>query len=241
MTDTTDNTITITDADVETELARFGDYAPTVESLVDGGYLDAIKSILALEAEEDSWTWLDNDPDVAWRADEDEHTFHGRLRDIYASVGWEGCYHGYGRDGRFRFNVKLNGSGAYRAFNAKIDETDKARGGLLDRDEVDSISQILEEDELRSWWEDVLPDDGSNYANASGPRYSCGRSGGYVTMPRADERNGAGMVLMAQNLAGSRAYYNGAEWGEYLADMAIERYDEAKLDELASPRVSMTW
>lgn len=246
------DTITITDADITEALSEYGDYAPSLEALEDGGYLDAIRAILEMEAEEnEGMTWLDQDPDVAWGADpETEPTYHGRLAAIYQSVGWGTCYHERGYRTRFHFNVKTGGGGAYRAFHARVGEVDDARQGQLDTDEVERIAANVEEWELRSWWEVVLPDRAHAFGvgEVRDPEtrrevpatswYSCGRSGGYVTMPDRYMTEGIPMVLMAYELKSSRDYYNGSDWGTYLADQAIERYDEDRLTELASPRDS---
>ena len=245
------STITITDADITTALSTYGDYTPSLESLTEGGYLEAIRDILAMEAaDEDAFTWLDEDPEVAWGADtETEPTYHGRLREIYYSIGWEACYHERGHRATFHYNVKMNGNGAYRAYHDRVNEVNASRAGLMDTDEVTRITGTVEEWERESWWDLALADSAIEFGvgTVRDPEtrravrgtewYSCGRSGGYATMPEHYMTHGVAMVLMAWTLESARDYYNGSDWGTYLADQAIERYDETALEELASPRV----
>lgn len=76
---------------------------------------DLIARAEALENDEDAWTWLDHDPDVAYR---DPDSYHGKIVALAEEAGWERCYH---RDGaKLHFNVKLRGPGIYRGLNDTI-------------------------------------------------------------------------------------------------------------------------
>lgn len=204
---------------------------------------DKVFALLAevdkLEADEDTWTWLDSDPSVAWN---DEDSYHGKLAAIYREAGWESCYH---RDGaRFHFNVKLNGNEAYRG----IQDTIKA-AELFDNEAYDAVMERvngIQNFDMEIWWQDgdveaFLWDEGFKRSGAikrseNGPRYwSCGRSGGYFNCPDLED-NGRMMVKLAHVLEQSRGYYNSRGYGEDLATRAIEDYREFRLADMASGR-----
>jgi hypothetical protein len=203
----------------------------------------AIADLLMLESEpEGGSTWWDLDPDVAWDLDnESEVSARSRIREAIESVGWERCYHDRGM---FHYSVKVRGSGAYRALNHRIDTEDRLRGGLMDTDEVREIAQRDDDWEREQWWNDPLEaicaDLGIDH---EGSVFSCGRSGGYVQVSaeKVARWNAKGLIVLAAWLDDQVAYYGGEEWGTYLADQAIERYDEDRVSELASPRTEGWW
>lgn len=169
-------------------------------------------------------TWIDADPDVAW---DDPDSYHGKLAALYLEAGWEPCYHG---DARFHFNVKLNGSEAWRRFQDLRNGLEAERNGLLDADEFGALADRVQEWELESWWWHAR-----DYAPSPMPFniYSCGRSGGYLN---ADALNTdpVAMIELARHCQESRDYYNSAEWAEYLFDQTVERYDSERLAAMAS-------
>lgn len=196
----------------------------------------------ALDAEPDAGnTWMDADPSVAW---DDPESRHGRLAALYEEAGWEHCYHNGG--GRFHYDVKLNGNGAWQAFHNKV-----ARS-ISDPKATDRIAEIadgLTEGELEFWWEDLPEDDISHIPGAipfdvdyaGGPTrerfkvWQCGRSGGYLNAPDVEDRPRV-MLQLAFIAEGAREYYNSAEYGTYLAENALEQYSETMLEAMASPR-----
>ena len=192
----------------------------------------------ALDNEEDGGeTWMDADPEAAWG---DPESRHGRLAALYLEAGWEGCYHREGA--HFHYDVKMNGNGAYRGFRDKVD------AAVSDNAAYDRISEIADgitEMELESWWENLPYDDISHiegaveFAPAGRPTFKvwqCGRSGGYLNAPKV-ENDPRIMLQLAFIAQGARDYFNSPEWGEYLAELAIEEYNERRMGELASPRI----
>jgi hypothetical protein len=187
--------------------------------------------------DEDSWTWLDNDPDVAWMTDSHE-SYHGKLRELYLEAGWEGCYHD--SFARFHFNVKLNGNDRYRGFNDRVREIELERPEI-DTERLEEIAQSDEDFNLEIWWSDDLPDylhyDLGKGQGARNLVYGCGRSGGYVQSTKELDRDPETMIRLAFWLAWQRESWNSYDAGKYRVDEALERYDEEKLEALASPRV----
>jgi hypothetical protein len=200
-----------------------------------------------LDTDDDAWTWLDADPDVAWTTqpehlEDGEHLpYHARLRDILLEAGWEPCYHG---DARLHYNIKTDGMEANRAFNDRV--------GLESEGTQARIEEALYEpynmawDDLQIWWYDNLPDFLTeigyppNSENPSGFQrtvFQCGRSGGYANTSRMEkQRDGAAMVRLAQFLERARAYFNSADYGADLAERAILQDDDEQTQLLASPR-----
>jgi len=197
-----------------------------------------MQDVISLGNEEDAWTFMDQDPSVAW---DDPESYHGRLATIYENAGWERCYH---RDGaRFHFNVKVRSNAQYRGYQDKAAAIEAERGDGFDRNELDHIAESQDDVEREFWWSDVSwaeDDDGlilrtrlSNGSHTSGPDvWSCGRSGGYVNIPGA-ESDGETMVRMAAWLAREVEGFNSREAGEWIAERALGRYDEERLEDLA--------
>ena len=208
----------------------------------------AIADLLAMEASEDGGqTWWDQDPDVAWDMGEGEESASARMRIRAAleSVGWRGCGHdGGGRALRyFHHDVKIHGMGANRAFRHRIETENRLRGGLMDADEVESIAQGIDDHEREQWWNEALRTICDDLDIDHELVYSCGRSGGYaqVSAEKVARWGAKGLIVLAAWLDEQVSYYGGEEWGTYLADQAIERYDEDRVSELASPRTEGWW
>lgn len=188
----------------------------------------------AIDNEEDAGnTWMDADPSVAWG---DPESRHGRLAALYLEAGWKGCYHH--NDGAiFHYDVKLDGMEGWRAYH------DKVTRSISDQSVSDRIAEVsdgITEDYLRDWWED-LPEDGITHIpgaipfNGTFKVWQCGRSGGYLNAPDVED-NPRIMLQLAFIAQQARDYYNSAEWGEYLAELALEQDSEIQLARLASPR-----
>lgn len=184
----------------------------------------------ALADDDDSWTWLDNDPDVAWYVDpEDEPCYHGRLRQILEDAGWESCYHD--RRSVLHYNVKLNGNGAYQGFRDKIRDIHPDA-----QDRVEERADSLRDWDLRDWWEDLADYLRYDLQVTTGKAWSCGRSGGYLNVDRSILSDGDSMLRLTQYVARAHAYFNSREYGEDLAERAIEQDQETQMMYLASPR-----
>ncbi len=185
----------------------------------------------ALMGDEDAWTWIDQDPDVAW---DDDSSGHGKLAALYLEAGWERCYH---RDARFHFDVKLKGNASYRALHDALDASGLDHDGLMEH------VNWVHDGEMESWWENVTyaavedreTGDSDHRAPLRGV-YQCGRSGGYLNASRY-EKDTDTMLDIARYCAESVEYFTSADYGEWLAETAIEAYNDEKMDELASPRI----
>lgn len=194
--------------------------------------LELISRVEALSADDDAWTWLDGDPEVAWGADPIESpSYHGRLRAILEEAGWERCYH-RGR-GELHYNVKLNGSRAYRGFQDAISELHPDAQSRVEAIAGDPYG--LQDQELEWFWEE-LRDFVKYELKSSGKVWQCGRSGGYAQPDKHLLTDGVAMVRLAQYLERNRDYFNSREFGEYLAERAIEVDEEEQIQALASPR-----
>lgn len=199
-----------------------------------------MQDVIALANDDEAWTWLDDDPSVAWG---DESSYHGRLAAIYEDAGWERCYH---RDGaRFHFNVKVNSNAQYRGYQDKAAAIETERGEGFDRNELDLIAQEQDDSERERWWSEIswaedetliLRTRLSDGPHTSGPNVlGCGRSGGYVNIPDI-ESDGETMVRMAAWLTAEVREFNSREAGEWIAERALERYDEERVAELSTDR-----
>jgi hypothetical protein len=200
--------------------------------MTDTELIALLAKVDALESEEDrGYTWWDADPDVAWNEPESRH---GRLAALYLEAGWEPCYHG---DGKFHYNVKLNGMEPWHVFRNKVDA---ARSDENAYSRIAEVADAITEWELEAWWENLPEDDISHIPgaipfNGTFKVWQCGRSGGYLNAPDVEEDPRI-MLQLAYIAQGARDYYNSADWGEYLAEMALERDTEEQLARLASPR-----
>ena len=166
----------------------------------------------ARELTEREETWLDQDPDVAWRAqtrDENPNEYDSTLalyRQLYEDAGWERCYHQGSRAGTFHYKVKVGG-GRYRGLCERTAEILSERHEVLDTETFDSIVQDSDEMQLWAWWEDLSYD----VAELTGvdrrdfKLWQCGRSGGYVqTDSHSLTYNPEAMVKLAAWLAEDR-------------------------------------
>jgi hypothetical protein len=192
----------------------------------------ALAKVEALEDDEDAYTWLDQDPSVAWE-DQDRETYHGRLRAIYESVGWESCYHDHGR-ALFHFNVKLNGNDSYRGVWDAINAAD------LDEDATDRVEDLVQrfqDQDLETFWFDDVQDFVKYDLKGTGKVYSCGRSGGYAQPEKSIVTDPVTMVKLATFLTRTRRGFNSREYGMGLVEMALEEYKDQRMAELASPRI----
>lgn len=185
--------------------------------------------------ENPSWTWLDADPSVAWG---DPESYHGKLAALYLDGGWEGCYHN--ESAVVHYNVKLNGMEGYRAFHARVDREKFTSEKAHTR--IEEIADNLQQGDMEFWWEDDLPgfihyeNDGEGLGLRGVKVYGCGRQGGYVNC-RELETNPDAMLKLGAWLGEQREYFNSAEYGEDLAERAIDEYKERQTAKLASPRI----
>lgn len=193
--------------------------------------------VTALQTKDDdgeltAWTWLDADPDVAWR---DPDSYHGKLAALYIDAGWEVCYH---RDARFHYNVKIRGG--YQVtrdavFAANLNDDAQAR--VFER--LDAYN----EQDIQAWWEFGEAED--FLANLDPPRtfsrytrdgvYSCGKSGGYANCDGLKVYPEA-MIRLAQFLGQAVDYYESAEYATELVERAMVDDKAEMMMALASPR-----
>ena len=91
---------------------------------------------------------------------------------------------------------------------------------------------------LEAGWEgcyDISHIPGAVPFNGAFKVWQCGRSGGYLNAPDVEDDPRI-MLQLAYIARQSRDYFNGADWGKYLAETAIEEDRERELAKLASPR-----
>ncbi len=198
-----------------------------------------ISQVEVLDNDDDAWTWLDNDPDVAWEVT-DEPTHFGSLRDILLEAGWDRCYHN--ERARFHYNVKVSGMKVYRAFADAIgDLHPDAQERVRDR------ANSIQDGDLEDFWGFELQDFLTELEHPEGATswfthdyhkntFGCGRSGGYLNSSKM-ESNGADMIRLAQFLERTKHYYNSAQYGKDLAERAIEEDHQQQMADLASPRI----
>lgn len=190
---------------------------------------ELLERLAEMQAEDDegfmaAWTWLDADPSVAWN---DEDSYHGKLAALYEDAGWERCYHN--ERARFHFDVKLNGNGRHYGFRDNVPDVEDERL-------FESIANSMEEMEIESWWEDLAYDIADLLETKRRETfYSCGRSGGYVNC-REMETDPESMIKVGFFLERERAARNHYEAGKYLAESALEEYNDRKVADLASAR-----
>jgi len=204
------------------------------------GTTTLMDDVISLENDDDAWTWMDDDPSVAWG---DEDSYHGRLAAIYLAAGWESCYH---RGSRFHFNVKVNGHARYRGYSDKVKEIRETRGDSFNETLFDQIAEREYQNESEQWWGEVSwaeDDDGmilrhkltdGGYAKFSDV-WGCGRSGGYVNVPKV-ETNGQIMVRLAAWLAREVEGFNSYDAGRYAAEYALDLYDEERIEAMSSDK-----
>lgn len=203
---------------------------------------DLMRDVISLESDEDSYTFMDNDPSVAW---DDPESHHGRLAALYLEAGWERCYH---RDGaRFHFNVKVNGNARWRGYNDRLDAIRESRGETFDETLFDAITRQVDDMEREFWWDSVSWAEDENgkilrtelsnggWSVRSGV-WSCGRSGGYVNVPKV-ESDGETMIRMAAWLSHEVEGFNSYDTGAWVADEALRLYDEEQTWRLADVKV----
>lgn len=187
-----------------------------------------------LRDDENSRTWYDADPEVAWNV---EDSYHGKIRAILESAGFEGCYHG---DALFHLDVKVSGMASYRGFHDKIGDADLDNEA---RDRVIDIAQDIQEWDLWDWREELTylvdPERIFTQLPKERPRvYQCGRSGGYLNSRDLEKRRDIETLLrIAQHAVRSKDNFNSREYGEWLGEEALERYHDERIEELASPRI----
>ena len=205
------------------------------------------ESMISDDSIDDAWTFWDDDPDVAW---DTEESLHGQLAAMLIEAGWEWCYH---RDARFHYNVKLNGSGSYRGYRDALNAMRNARPAFDDADEreLETIAEDQGQWELQSWWDDLgyglsdaarvklntLREHSSNGRPGRIAAYSCGRSAGYVNVPRWETIYMVpAMIRAALWLEGERVAHSSRAAGEWAFERALEEYDARRIESLASPR-----
>lgn len=190
-----------------------------------------------LQNDEEAWTWLDYDPDIAWRSPD---SYHGKLRAIYQDAGWEPCYHSGSNSFYMHYNVKIGGA-RWRGIRDGIDALNR---DLLDEDRLDAIIQDNFDHEIETWWWDDLryaPVELGVTSKAVTDLYSCGRSDGYVQLPPKYLRYPEFVLKFGDWLRTQVEGYSSYEQGRGEVERAIEEYDMEKLYEMASPRENMTW
>lgn len=175
--------------------------------------------------EEAGPTYWDVDPEVAWHEPESQL---GQLAEVYLEAGWEYCYH-RGRV-NFHYNVKANGNASWRAFWDKVSATNEDA-----HQRIEEIADNIQQSEFEFWWTEQAPEEIKELTGIKAEPYQCGRSGGYFNCSEL-EGNGSAMVKTAHWLDAAVEYYNGAEWGEYLAEQAIEEDTARQMARLASAR-----
>jgi hypothetical protein len=206
-------------------------------------YETALARARALDDDEDSRTWLDADPEVAWGCEPGE-SYLASLRAIYESVGWEGCYH---RDGRLHFDVKIRNS--YPSLNRALDKLN-----LSDDDARERIEQRMQDDgefELEIFWQENIESQFLDRLQEDNPSivippktkrhnlyvYQCGRSGGYANPINSLITNFEVMIPLAKFLVESVEGFESQDHWDYLAENALEAYQDERMAELASPRI----
>ncbi|KKM81019.1 hypothetical protein LCGC14_1334100, partial [marine sediment metagenome] len=100
----------------------------------------------------EEYTWLDQDPEVAWESDPEDSGI-AKQAVILQDADWEGCYHSSGA--HLHFNVKVGGLGSWRGF---LDTLHAA--GLPDaaNTRIDARADQMHNFELEIWWQDELND-----------------------------------------------------------------------------------
>lgn len=191
---------------------------------------DLLAQVTKLDYPGDASTWLDQDPEVAWRSDPKDSGI-AKQAVILQDAGWEGCYH---RDAHLHFNVKVGGMGSWRGFHDTLNAANLPDAANT---RINARGDQIQTFELEIWWQDELNDFiRYDLKKTNAKAWGCGRSGGYVNCKDL-ELDGESMIRLAQFLARTKAGYNSREYGEDLAERAIEEDKEQQMAELASPRI----
>lgn len=221
-----------------------------IRSMLNPSRLADLDSALALleamsEEEEEGYTWMDQDSSVAWS---DEESHHGRSRAAMIEAGWEECYH-RAPSGRsaLHLNVKLSGSGRWQGYHARAQEIEDERGDGFDRELFDSIVRDGEEWDRESGWEEarwemgsllgLLASDGTGSARDL-PQLDSGGNGGWMEISPELEREPGAACYFAVWIGEAIDGLNSIEAGRWVAESALEQYDEIRFSDLASPRSS---
>jgi hypothetical protein len=193
------------------------------------------------EEEEEGYTWMDQDPSVAW---EDEGSHHGRSRVAMMDAGWEHCYHDEGGS-QLHLDVKLNGRARWQGYQDFASEIESKRGDAFDRELFDEIANQSEEWERESGWDEarwkiaellgLLASDGTGSARDLPSLYS-GGNGGWMEIPRELEIDPESACYFAVWVLQQIESLNSWESGRWIGESAIEQYDEIRLADIASPR-----
>ncbi len=194
---------------------------------------DALASLTAMsEEEEEGYTWMDQDLSVAW---DDPDSHHGRSKAMMIEAGWEECNHG----SRLHLNVKLSGNGRWRGYQDFASEIERKRGDSFDRELFDQIANQDEEWERESGWDEARWMIASLLGITSGrdlPSLYSGGNGGWMEIPRELESDPESAVYFAVWVLEAIESLNSESAGRWIAEQAIEQYDESRLADLASPR-----
>ncbi len=189
------------------------------------------------EEEEEGYTWMDQDPSVAWT---DPESHHGRSRAAMMDAGWEDCYHGEGGS-QLHLNVKLSGYGRWQGYQEYASELERKRGDAFSRELFDEIADQNQEwenengwEDARYWMADLLGIAGLGRSIPS--LYSGGRSGGWMEIPRELERDPESACYFAVWILEQIESLNSQSAVRWIGEQAIEQYDESRLADLASPR-----
>ncbi len=199
---------------------------------------DALASLAAMsEEEEEGYTWMDADPSVAW---EDEESHHGRSRAAMIEAGWEPCHHrGRGSGSQLHLNVKLSGNGRWRGYQDYVSEIESKRGDAFNRELFDQIANQDEEWERESGWDEARWMIASLLGITSGrdlPDLYSGGNGGWMEIPRELETDPESASYFAVWVLEAIESLNSEDAGRWIGESAIEKYDEIRLADLASPR-----
>ena len=179
----------------------------------------------------EEYTWLDQDPEVAWESDPEDSGI-AKQAVILQDADWEGCYHSSGA--HLHFNVKVGGMGSWNGFHDTLNAANLPDAANT---RINARADQIQEFELEIWWQDELNDFVRyDLKKTHVKAWGCGRSGGYVNCQDL-ELDGESMIRFAQFLARTKAGYNSREYGEDLAERAIEEDREQQMAELASPRI----
>ncbi len=219
-----------------------------IRSMLSPSRLADLESALDLleamsKEEEEGYTWMDQDPSVAW---EDEGSHHGRSREAMIGAGWEGCHHrSRGSGSQLHLNVKLSGNGRWRGYQDFASEIERKRGDSFDRELFDQIANQDEEWERESGWDEarwkiaellgMLASDGTGSARDLPSLYS-GGNGGWMEIPRELEIDPESACYFAVWVLEAIESLNSESAGRWIGEQAIEQYDESRLADLASPR-----
>ena len=213
--------------------ARLADLDSALASLAEMG-----------EEEDEGWRWIDQDPSVAWQ---DPSGFYGRSRAAMIDAGWEDCDHRHSGRSALHLRVKLDGNGRYRGYADRAREIESERGDGFNREQFDRIAQEGEEWERESGWDEarwmmgsllgLLARDGTGSARDLPQLYS-GGNGGWMEIPREMESDPEAASYFASWIGEMVDSMNSIEAGRWIAESALEQYDEIRFADLASPRSS---